>query len=307
MTDAATVPRILVLGDVMTDIIARPQGPIAVGTDTLAQMSVHAGGSGANQAAWLGSLGLDVHFIGCIGDDAFGALHAEALTRVGVALHLAVDDDAPTGLLISLVDPSSGERSMLTQRGANLRLAPRHLPVAEFQPGAIFHLSGYSLVSNDVRPAALAALDLARTHGMRFTVDPASASLLAVAGPDAFLEWTRGAALSFPNLDEARLLSGESEPEAAAYALCRSYGEVVIKLGAAGALWARADTPVTRLASETVAVVDTTGAGDAFCAGFLDRWLRGAPPADALAMGVRLGALAASHVGARPPNGDLSH
>jgi sugar/nucleoside kinase (ribokinase family) len=299
-------PRVILLGDVMTDVVVRPAGPIAAGSDTPAAIETHAGGSAANQATWLAAAGLDVHFIGCVGEDAFGRLHREAFERGGVVAHLAVAVGRPTGMVVSLVDPSSGERSMLPERGANGGLSARPLPRDAFRPGDCFHLSGYALIAEDTRPAALAALALARERDMRVSVDPASAAPLAAAGPSRFLEWTRGADLCFPNLEEASLLTGEREPEAAARALCRWYGEVALKLGAEGALWVRADEPALRLPCEPVQTVDTTGAGDAFCAGFLSRRLHGAAPGEALAAGIHLGAVVAGQVGARPRGADFT-
>jgi sugar/nucleoside kinase (ribokinase family) len=295
---------VIVLGDVMTDLIVRTQAPIAVGSDTPSRIETHAGGAGANLAVWLASEGLPVHFIGCVGADPFGALHRAALERAGVTPHLAVDPACPTGMIVSLVDPS-GERSMLADRGANAGLEPRHLPRHLFEDAACFHLSGYALLSDETRPAALAALELARASGLPITVDPASAAPLAVVGPQRFLAWTTGADLCLPNLDEARVLSGESDPEAAAQALCQTYGTVALKLGGQGALMARAGAPIVKLRGRSIPVLDTTGAGDAFCAGFLTSWLRGGTPNEALAAGIRLGARAASGVGARPPGADL--
>ena len=137
---------------------------------------------------------------------------------------------------------------------------------------------------------------------MRVSVDPGSASLLADVGPRQFLEWTRGADYCFPNLEEGQLLGGASQPLAVARALLLAYDEVVLKLGAGGALWAGATArKLLSLPAEPATVVDSTGAGDAFCAGFLAQRLAGAPPADALAAGLHLAADAVSRVGARPP------
>jgi sugar/nucleoside kinase (ribokinase family) len=304
--DLPARPRVILLGDVMTDVVVRPAGPIAVGSDTPSVIETHAGGSASNQATWLASANLEVHFIGCIGADAFGQLHRAAFERSGVVAHLAIDPHRPTGTVVSLVDPLTGERNMLAGRGANAGLAEHPLPHDAFRPGDCFHISGYALLAEDTRPAALAALALARERGMRVSVDPASAAPLAATGVERFLEWTRGADLCFPNLEEACLLTGEGEPEAAAHALCRWYGEVALKLGANGALWIRGDEPVLRLPCEPVRTVDTTGAGDAFCAGFLSHRLRGAAPAEALAAGIHLGALVAGQVGARPHGADFT-
>jgi len=301
---AVAAPLIVVVGDVITDLIVRPREPIAVASDTRAAIAVRPGGSGANTATWLATqraegLDLDVHFAGRVGQDPFGVYHDGELRRHGVTPHLAVDARRSTGTIVALVD-AAGERDMLTDRGANLGLRRDDLPRDLFRPGASLHLSGYTLFEQETRDVALTALAWARERGMTISVDPSSASLLAAVGPAHFLRWTRGADLCFPNLDEGRILSGETDPEAIARALAAWYGTVVLTLGVAGALWARAGEPILMRAAEQVEVVDSTGAGDAFCAGFLARWLTGASPSEALAASVRLGAAAAGRIGARP-------
>src|SRR5262245_60515073 len=121
-------PRVLVLGDVMTDVVVRLSGPIASGSDTPSAIETHAGWSAANQATWLAAADLDVHLVGCVGDDAFAQLHRAAFERVGVVAHLALDAHRPTGTVVSLVDPVTGERSMLADRGANAGLREHPLP-----------------------------------------------------------------------------------------------------------------------------------------------------------------------------------
>lgn len=290
------------IGDVVTDLVVRLRRPIVVASDTASAISTRPGGSGANQAAWLAHIAprLDVHFVGCVGRDPFGSYHDAELRRSGVMPHLGVDPHRSTGTVVVLVD-EAGERSMLTDRGANLGLRPDDLPLRLFQPGAHLHLSGYTLADPGAREVAHTAIGLARAHAMTVSVDPASTSLLREVGPGRFLEWTRGADLCFPNLDEGRLLSGEAEPEAAARSLCAWYAGVALKLGARGALWVRGAEPALSRAATPIAVVDSTGAGDAFCAGFLAAWLGGRGVDDALTTGIRLGGLAAARVGARPP------
>jgi sugar/nucleoside kinase (ribokinase family) len=298
-----TRPRcVVVLGDVMTDIVARVHAPIAVGSDTPAAISLHGGGSGANQAAWLAATdsSLEVHFVGCVGDDALGAAQRATLTALGLRTHLTVDPARPTGSVVALVD-AAGERSMLTDRGANAGLSADHLPTELFREDAWLHVSGYMLLAEETRDAALAALRLAREARMGISVDPVSTALLVGAGPRRFLEWTRGADLCFPNLEEALLLAEADAPETAARALGSVYGGVALKLGAEGALWARAGEPPVRVPCLPAAMVDSTGAGDAFCAGFLAAWLRGSSPLAALAAAVACGASAVAQPGARPP------
>jgi len=217
MTMDRTAPAVIVIGDVITDLVVQLRQALVVASDTASTISMRPGGSGANQAAWLAYIApqLNVHFVGCVGQDPFGAYHDVELRRSGVLPHLGVDPQRSTGTIVVLVD-GDGERSMLTDRGANLGLRVEDLPTEVFQPGACLHLSGYTLADPRTRTVARTAIGLARDHAMIVSVDPASASLLRDIGPHRFLEWTRGADLCFPNLDEGRLLSGETDPEAAA-------------------------------------------------------------------------------------------
>lgn len=244
------------------------------------------------------SLSVSVHLIGRVGRDAFGAYHDQELRRAGVVPHLAIDERA-TGTIVVLVD-HKGERHMLSDRGANLGLREQDLPVDLFRPGRHLHLSGYTLFDDATRPAALAALALARSHGMTTSVDPSSVALLRLVGAARFLAWTKHVDLCFPNLDEGLFLAGASEPVEAAMTLLASYDMVVLTQGAAGALWARRGEETLFEPATPIDLVDSTGAGDAFSAAFLAAWLTGANPARVLRAGVTRGALAATIVGGRP-------
>jgi ribokinase len=288
---------IVVVGDVMVDVVARLSGPVAVGSDSEASISFGGGGSAANVAAWLAHAGAAAVLVGRVGDDARGASAAAALRASGVDARLAVDDSLPTGTCIVLVAPG-GERSMLPDAGANSALAPADLPASLLAPGGHLHLTGYSLVRPGPRPAALGAISRAAAAGMSVSVDPSSAALL---GPE-FLELAAGATLLLPNLAEARTLSGEGDAQAGARALASRFPEVVVKLGAEGALWTNG-SDVELVPAAPAAALDTTGAGDAFAAGLLAARLRGAPPAEAVAAGCALAAQAVVTPGARPPRG----
>jgi sugar/nucleoside kinase (ribokinase family) len=144
------------------------------------------------------------------------------------------------------------------------------------------------------------ALHLAREAGMSVSVDPSSVPMLEEVGPDRFLEWTRGVDLCCPNFEEGVLLTGFKDPDRIAEELLSYYSGVVLKLGAKGALYADADGERVRLLSAPARAVDTTGAGDALCAGFLAAWLSGAPPAAALRRAVELAARVVERVGGRP-------
>ena len=164
------------------------------------------------------------------------------------------------------------------------------------------HVSGYTLLSEGSRAAGLAAIEYARRAGMTASVDAASAAPLERVGAEPFLQMTNGATLLFVNADQGRVLTGREDPEQAARVLNAWYPQIIMKVGADGALFylnGRPD-PVRVPAPPIEKVVDGTGAGDAFCAGFLPAWLDKKPPGEALASGSRLAARALSLVGARP-------
>ncbi len=185
---------------------------------------------------------------------------------------------------------------------ANLALAPDDVAVELFAPGGHLHLSGYVLLHDGPRATGLAALDHAREAGMTISIDPASAAPLAACGVERVLRWFAGVDLLLPNLDEAQALTGEAGPEAAARALIVRAGvrEVVVTLGASGALWTDGHAVARVAAPEVARVVDTTGAGDAFAAGWLAARRAGAEPSEALSAACALGSRAVTHAGARP-------
>jgi sugar/nucleoside kinase (ribokinase family) len=287
------VTRVVVAGDVMVDVVARLAGPIAVGSDSAAQVGMRPGGSAANVAAWLAAAGASAALVARVGDDDAGRSAARALAGHGV------DQQRSTGTCVVLVHPG-GERSMLPDAGANAALSRDDVPADLFAAGAHLHITGYTLLRDGSREAALHALALARAAGMTVSVDPSSAAPLAAVGAERFLEWTGRADLLLPNADEAAALTGEADPETAARMLARHAREVVVTLGTRGALWTDGADLVRAPAVTTRAPADTTGAGDAFAAGFLVEWVAGATPAAALRGG---SALAARAIGTAPaPN-----
>jgi sugar/nucleoside kinase (ribokinase family) len=285
--------RVVVVGDVMTDVVASLSGPVAQASDTPARVVQRGGGAGANVAAWLARAGATVTLIGRVGDDVAGRELAEGLRSEGVDVRLATDPARPTGTCIVLVEPG-GERSMLPDAGANAGLEAVPLP----DDATHLHLAGYALLHPGSRPAARAMLAEATARGIAVSVDPSSTAPLIRARSAAFFEWIQGAQLLLPNRDEAATLTGMPDPKASARALTAHAGEVVVKLGAQGALWTDGNEQV-RAPAVDVQVVDTTGAGDAFAAGLLAARLAGAGPADALGAGCALAAEAVGRAGAR--------
>jgi ribokinase len=245
------------LGDLTLDVVVRLAGPVAVGGDTAAEIRVAPGGQAANVAAWSAALGANGRFIGKIGGDDAGALARARLAEHGVDVKGPVK--GRSGTICSLVSPD-GERSMASDRGS----APELL-AEELDPGwlsGIEHLyvSGYALMLEPVRGAALRAAGLARAEGARLSVDLASWSAIRDSGVEAFRDAVRALEpdVVFANEDEERVV-GRDVADAA----------WVLKRGARGCSFdgdERDALPVEQ-------VVDSTGAGDALAAG----WIVGGP------------------------------
>jgi sugar/nucleoside kinase (ribokinase family) len=287
--------RIVVLGDVMVDVVVHLEGRLVHASDTPARIRFRGGGSAANTATWLAAAGAAPVFVGRVGADDAGRDAARELQEAGVDARLARDPELPTGICIVLVGVD-GERTMIPDAGANDGLSEGDLPAELLARGDHLHVAGYSLLRAGSRAAAASAIRAAAALGMTVSVDPSSAALLE---PD-FLTAALGATLLLPNALEARALTGEPDVRAAARALSRRFAEVVVKLGADGALWTNGSDELTAPAEAVETVVDLTGAGDAFSAGLLAARLAGAGPREALGAGCRLAGRAVVTPGGRP-------
>ncbi|MGA5409043.1 carbohydrate kinase family protein [Streptomyces lavendulocolor] len=293
---------LLVVGDVVTDVVARYRGPLAPATDTAAEIRTLPGGAGANVACWAAHGGCaDVRILGRVGADR-AAWHEERLRRAGVRPLLVRDAGAPTATVVALVD-GNAERTFLTDSGAVLRLAPGDWSPKLLDGVTHLHLSGYLFFAGTSRETARLALATARERGVPVSVDPASAGFVRELGAAPFLAAAEGADLFLPNADEAALLTGLAAPEEAAAALSGRFPLVVVTTGAAGALVAESGRIVARVVAPVVRAVDSTGAGDAFTGAFLAAHLSGAGPVAAAEAGCRAGATAVTALGGRPPTG----
>ena len=280
---------VVCVGDLMVDVVAKLPGPLALGSDTPSPIAFRGGGAAANVAAWLVSAGAEATFLGRVGDDAAGERALAQLEAAGVTVAASVDPDRPTGTIIVLVEPD-GERTMIPDAGANAGLG-----AAEFvlpREATELYVSGYALLEPGARPFALAALAAARAAGRPIAVDAASAAPLARVAAE-FPGWVGSGVLLFANADEARVL-GTGPRELAA-----RYGAAVVKYGAEGAVWSDGRKMV-RVPAAPGTVVDGTGAGDAFAAGFLAARGAGQDVPGCLAAAAQLAARAISRVGARP-------
>jgi sugar/nucleoside kinase (ribokinase family) len=275
--------RAVALGDLALDVVLAPTRPLEHGTDVPGVVRLHQGGSAANTARWLARLGVRSALVCAIGRDGPGRALVAALQRDGVTVHAARPFEARTARIGMLVD-AAGERSFVADRGAADLLAPTDLRPAWFRGVGVLHLPAYSLLGVPLGEAAGRAIALARGTGARVSVDLASAGPLLATGrrPAHELVGDVRPDLLFTNAAEAAAFLGTADPEG----LLRFAPVVVVKRGADGAsiLARSAAGPPIRLevATRPIAAADTTGAGDAFDAGFLAEWLvrdRAASPA----------------------------
>lgn len=289
--------KVLVMGDVVDDIVVRPLSDVTEASDTNAEIRMHPGGSAANVAAWLGHLGADVRFLGRAGSSGVER-HRQALARYGVDARIAADPELDTATIVLNVDPG-GERTMYVDRGANATFTDHDIPADAFDDVGWLHVTGHSLFDDRVRPAALGLIRTAKGLGIGVSIDPSSVAFIHRRGPEAFFEWAAGADLLFPNLDEGRYLSGHDTPEEIAADLGSRFGAVLLKLGPMGSIFHDGEHKTCSVAAPCT-VVDTTGAGDAYCAGFLAEWVQKREVVDCMAAGARAAAQAVGHMGARP-------
>lgn len=271
--------RVVVLGDVMLDVVAQPVGQIAPTSDTPANIRVARGGAGANFAVALRATGHEVDYVGASGRDAASRVFAESLESGGVNARLQ-PCDASTGTVVAIV-ASDGQRTMLTDRGANVCLDDAFVAEQLRESFDHLHVSGYLLLDAATRLVGEHALALARSRSIRSSVDVCSLGPLLAVTPEVFLHSARDASMLFANEEEARALSESKDAADALDTLALSYDEVVITRGELGALAALGAQRFSEAAVK-VEVLDTTGAGDAATGTYLGARLSGEEPPIAL-------------------------
>ncbi|WP_195210412.1 carbohydrate kinase family protein [Actinomarinicola tropica] len=271
---------IATLGDLIDDVVVWAQGPVRRGTDTPARIHRRRGGSAANVASMVARCGGAVRFIGAVGDDGVADRLVDQLAADGVDVVVERVAGRSTGTIVVLVDPVDGERSFLTDRGACDHLAT---PRTEWLDGvAALHLPLYSFSHEPLSATATSVALAARHRGVQLTIDASSTGAiedLGVAEALAVIEVLAPDAL-LANAEEARLLGvGTDRP-------ARGPVRSVIRHGAEPTLVVDADGRTTTIPVPPVEdVVDTTGAGDGFAAGWLLARHRGASAEDAVVEG----------------------
>jgi len=203
----------------------------------------------------------------------------------------------PTGVVVILVD-SNGERTMFPDNGANADLEVADLPPLDDIDGV--YLSGYALLDFRSRDSVLAMVKKVKSAGKPIFFDPTTTGAMKIVSREEVLSWVTLMDGILLNSEEALYLAAETDVEVAEKKLTEYTPLVVIKLGSKGAMGINAGK-TSKVPAVTTNVVDTTGAGDSFAAGFIPKWLETSDLTQALSAGAALAAKCVASVGARPP------
>ena len=291
------MPDVVTLGDINVDVLARVPVYPPPGGDSLAQaVDVRAGGSAANTAVVLSKFGLEVSIFARVGEDILADYALSDLREAGVDLSLVQRDaEAMTGLIFAAVTPD-GERTFFSCRGANARATLRAGDERSIQGARLLHVSGYALVGDPQREAALSAMEAAHKSGVPVSLD---------LGAEVTTLERRDIVKIFPevsmvllNQAVARWLTGKDGTTDSVDAL-QSMGPkvVALKLRDQGCLMGSAEG-VYPVPAFQVDPVDDTGAGDSFDAGLILGRVAGLSLRESALLANALGALATTVTGA---------
>ena len=280
---------LVTLGDLVEDIVVWPVGPMRRGTDTESVVRRVQGGSAANVAVFASRAGTRARFVGCIGNDHLGDTLLGELVAAGV--EPCVTRHGRTGSIVVIVG-ADGERSFLTDRGSAVDLGS--LPPGALTEGRHLHVSAYCLEREPLASVTSDALQAARRSGLSTSVDAASVALLEHLGAHRTRAWLTAHRpdVLFVNEAEGNALESSSRP-------IDGVELTVVKRGARPVRLVAPDGSVVEIDVPPVDHVrDTTGAGDAFAAGFLCARLLGAGATDAARAAVALAAQVLAEPGA---------
>ena len=290
-------PAVVALGAHVLDILARPVThiPEGQGAALLEQVRFAPAGTAGGTAVGLAKLGLQTFAVGAVGDDASGDLMVRMLPGHGVdTTYVARKQGIETSTSILPIRPN-GERPALHLPGANLSFTVDDVPWNAIESAAYVHMGGNDVMRGLGRDGAATILRRAKEAGATTTMDllgEGSPRMLAIIAPALpFVDWF------MPNAEQAcRLTGASSAAEAASALLQHGPGGVVLKMGERGSVMITAREKVV-LSAYDVAVVDTSGCGDAYCAGFIRGLSMGWKPAECMRLGNAAAALVAQGLG----------
>ncbi len=289
--------KILCIGDLALDVISQLKEPINYGNDTASRISSHPGGQAANVATWITRTHSKAQLVARVGNDPVGFALISDLDKYGVEHMNLMHSGRPTGVVVILVD-SNGERTMFPDNGANADLEVSDLPPLDDVDGV--YLSGYALLDFRSRDSVLAMIKKIKAAGKPIYFDPTTTGAMKIVSREEVLSWVSLMDGILLNSEEALYLGDAKDVEGAEKNLTAFTSLVVIKLGSRGAMAVHNGT-IARVSAVTTSVVDTTGAGDSFAAGFIPMWLETNDLEAALSAGTALAAKCVATVGARPP------
>jgi sugar/nucleoside kinase (ribokinase family) len=259
------------------------------------------GGSAANTLAGLAALGAKCAFIGQVADDQLGEVFAHDIRAGGIAFATpARADEPPTARCLIFVTPD-GQRTMNTYLGASQFLPADAIDEAAIADAAVLYLEGYLWDPEEPRAAMRQAIATARGAGRKVAFSLSDAFVIARHGDDFRALIAAGEIdILFANEHELAALTGKEDFHEGIAALKGRVPVVVVTRSEKGAVAVTADDHAEVAAEPIEQVVDTTGAGDLFAAGFLFGHVRGRPLAHCLKLGAICAAEVISHYGARP-------
>lgn len=289
--------RILCIGDAALDVIVKMQTEINVGSDTISHISMHGGGAAANTATWLSELGHSVYFSCRLGDDAAGHAISSEFDLWKIEHRKKFLENEKTGVVVVLVD-NKGERTMFPDSGANSGISESDLPSLRGFDAA--YLSGYSLFNPASTSGVLQMVNEIKKASIPLIFDPASVGTMMSFGRERAIENLAPMDIAIMNEDEARYIADCHSLHDALQYITSIVPIAVVKTGSSGAIaQIRGEEPVTSHV-DAINAVDTTGAGDAFAAGFIPVWLHSKDLLTSMNAGNEVARRCVAIIGARP-------
>lgn len=267
------------------------------------------GGSPANMAANMARLGNRAALVACVGNDNLGRFLVQKVAETGIEVgHVAIDPIHPTSLVV--VSRTKGTPDFVAYRTADCMIQPEHLPDQLLDQVALFHTTCFALSRNPAQQTIIDAARRATLAGAQISID---ANYAPSIWPDRLNAWqvltdycASGALVKVSEDDAERLYGAPQTPEQ----ICHDFHQmgaklVCLTLGAEGSVVStNKGKNVVRIPGKSISVVDATGAGDAYWAGFLTAWLDGCTPTECAGAGANLAALKLMRRGSLPPTVD---